>query len=71
MTSSASRTGIPAFMKTAIWREKCMSSLRGTFSWVISNWRRLFCSLQLDGSEVPVDERTASQVDGESVLDAR
>ena len=55
-TSIASRTGMPAFMKTAICREKCMSSRRGTFSRVISNLRMLFFSSTLDGREVSLHE---------------
>ena len=36
--------GMPAFMNTLSWREKCMTSLRGTFFLVISNWRMFFFS---------------------------
>ena len=41
---------MPAFMKTASWREKCISSRRGTFSRVISNWRMLFFSVTSMGA---------------------
>jgi len=42
MASSESMMGIPALMKTASCREKCMRSLRGTFFLVSSNCRTDF-----------------------------
>ena len=36
--------GTPARTNTLSWREKCMTSLRGTFFLVTSNWRTLFFS---------------------------
>ena len=36
--------GMPAWTKTLSWREKCMTSLRGTNFLVTSNWRTLFFS---------------------------
>src|SRR5439155_4849169 len=44
ITSRASVTGIPARRNTAIWRENCIRSLRGTRFLVISNCRMLLCS---------------------------
>ena len=51
---------MPAFMKTANWREKCMSSRRGTFSRVISNCRKLFFSDTSTGARLrSISERRA------------
>ena len=36
--------GMPARTKTLSWREKCMTSLRGTIFLVTSNWRTLLFS---------------------------
>jgi len=43
---------MPAFMKTASCREKCISSRRGTFSRVISNWRMPFFSVTSIGARL-------------------
>ena len=37
--------GMPACTKTLSWREKCMTSLRGTSFFVISNCMMLFFSV--------------------------
>ena len=36
--------GMPASTKTLSWREKCMTSLRFTIFFVISNLRTFLCS---------------------------
>ena len=51
MTSSASMIGIPARMKTANWRVKFMTSLRGTFFLVISKRQSFLFALDLEWLE--------------------
>src|SRR5688572_5175734 len=45
MVSMESRMETPARRKALSWREKCISSLRGTFLRVISNWKSDFFSV--------------------------
>ncbi len=56
--------GMPAFMKTANWRVKFMTSWRGTIFLVISNLRMLFLALTSKGwSPRSIKAKCAAPVD--------
>ena len=48
--------GMPACTNTLSWREKCMTSLRGTSFFVTSNWRMFFLSDDVDRLVAPLEQ---------------